>query len=127
MPLKPITAPDGPAASGGYAQGLLVEKSERMFFVSGQIPEDRAGVVPSSFMAQAQQVWANVLYQLRAVDMDVCDIAKVTTYLSDRAYRDQNSEVRQAVLGDHTPALTVILCDIYDENWLLEIEVIAAR
>jgi hypothetical protein len=30
------------------------------------------------------------------------------------------------VLGEHRPALTVIVCDIYAEEWLLEIEAIAA-
>jgi hypothetical protein len=29
-------------------------------------------------------------------------------------------------LGDHRPALTVIIADIYDSQWLLEIEAIAA-
>jgi 2-iminobutanoate/2-iminopropanoate deaminase len=29
------------------------------------------------------------------------------------------------VLGDHCPALTVIITDIYSEDWLLEIEGIA--
>lgn len=125
--LTPINAPDGPSASGGYAQSLLTSGAERLLFVSGQIPEDGAGNVPETFDAQAEQVWRNVLAQLRAADMAVGDIVKVTTFLSDRAYRDANSRIRQEVLGDHTPALTVIICDIYDEAWLLEIEVVAAQ
>jgi 2-iminobutanoate/2-iminopropanoate deaminase len=28
-------------------------------------------------------------------------------------------------LGDHRPALTIIIADIYSEEWLLEIEAIA--
>jgi enamine deaminase RidA (YjgF/YER057c/UK114 family) len=125
--LTPINAPDGANASGGYAQSLLASGAERLLFVSGQIPEDRAGHVPETFDTQAEQVWRNVLAQLRAADMAVSDIVKVTTFLSDRAYRDANSRIRQEVLGDHTPALTVIICDIYDEAWLLEIEVVAAQ
>jgi hypothetical protein len=30
------------------------------------------------------------------------------------------------VLGGHSPALTVIIADIFDSAWLLEIEAIAA-
>jgi len=30
------------------------------------------------------------------------------------------------VLGDHRPALTVVLVGIFDEGWLLEIEAVAA-
>ena len=37
-----------------------------------------------------------------------------------------NAGVRQRVLGSHSPALTVIICDIFDEAWLLEIEAVAA-
>jgi enamine deaminase RidA (YjgF/YER057c/UK114 family) len=46
--------------------------------------------------------------------------------LSDRCYRAENSVVRREVLEERTPALTIIVTGIYDEAWLLEIEVIAA-
>jgi enamine deaminase RidA (YjgF/YER057c/UK114 family) len=59
--------------------------------------------------------------------MTLADLVEVTTYLSDRAYRAENSVIRQEVLGDHAPALTVIITGIYDEAWLLEIEAIAAK
>jgi hypothetical protein len=45
--------------------------------------------------------------------------------LSDRRYRDANSKVRKEILGDMLPALTVIIAEIYDEVWLLEIEAVA--
>lgn len=59
--------------------------------------------------------------------MRIDNITKHTTYLSDRRYRQINSEERREVLGDHEAALTVIITGIYDEAWLLEIEVIAAK
>ena len=96
-------------------------------FVSGQIPESADGKVAEEFSAQARQVWSNIEGQLEAGGMGIRDIVKVTTFLSDRRYREQNSVVRQEVLAGHAPALTVIICDIYDERWLLEIEVIAAK
>jgi hypothetical protein len=49
----------------------------------------------------------------------------VTTYLADRRYREANSRIRHELLGDHRPALTIIICDIYSEDWLLEIEAVA--
>ena len=52
-------------------------------------------------------------------------LAKVTAYLSDRRHRAEFSRVRAEVLGDHRPALTVIITDIYAPEWLLEIEAIA--
>ena len=57
--------------------------------------------------------------------MGIRNLVKVTTYLSDRQYRALNSKIREEVLGRHAPALTVIICDIYAENWLLEIDAVA--
>jgi enamine deaminase RidA (YjgF/YER057c/UK114 family) len=119
-------APDVPAAVGGYANAVEVRDARRLLFVSGQIPVSADGHVPSGFEAQCRLVWANVLACLREADMDVENLVKVTTFLSDRGHADVNSAVRREVLGDHRPALTVVLAGIFDEGWLLEIEAIAA-
>jgi len=71
-------------------------------------------------------VWINVEAQLKAAGMTLDNLVKVTTFLSDRRYRRENYEVRMEVLGERSPALTVIITGIYDEAWLLEIEAIAA-
>jgi enamine deaminase RidA (YjgF/YER057c/UK114 family) len=63
---------------------------------------------------------------LRAADLGVEHLVKVSTYLSDRKYADINAEVRRQLLGGHRPALTVIVADIFEGGWLLEIEAIAA-
>lgn len=125
--MTPVNAPDAPQPGGGYAQAALVAPGQSLLFVSGQIPVDPAGEVPADFATQCRRVWRNVAAQLAAADMNLSHLVKVTTFLSDRRYRDENSAIRREMLGDHTPALTVIVCDIYDEQWLLEIEVIAAR
>ena len=69
----------------------------------------------------------NIAAQLAAADMDLSHLVKVTTFLSDRAYREENGMIRREILGGHAPALTVIVCDIYDSAWLLEIEAVAAK
>lgn len=58
--------------------------------------------------------------------MTMHNLVKVTTFLSSREYAVANRVARQSALGDHTPALTVIITGIFDEQWLLEIEAIAA-
>ena len=55
------------------------------------------------------------------------DVAKVNMYIRDRVYREANRTVRNEVLGTRRPALTVLVTDHWDEEWLLEIEVVAAR
>lgn len=98
----------------------------RLLFISGQIPETADGVVPASFTDQALLAWRNLEQVLTAAGMNLSNLVKVTTFLSARKYRDENRRVREQVLGDHRPALTVIVADIYDERWLLEIEAVAA-
>ena len=112
--------------SGGYAHAVSVEGTQRLLFVSGQIPVDREGNVPTTFSEQCRLVWSNILAQLAAAGMGTENIVKVNTYLADRAHAAENSRIRQAVLGKHRPALTVVIADIYDPQWLLEIEVVAA-
>lgn len=127
MTMSPINAPDAPQPGGGYAQAMQVDPGKSLLFVSGQIPVDTHGEVPADFAAQCRLVWRNVEAQLAAAGMDLSNLVKVTTFLGDRLYREENSAIRQEVLAGHTPALTVIICDIYDERWLLEIEVVAAK
>jgi enamine deaminase RidA (YjgF/YER057c/UK114 family) len=122
----PIDPSDGPKAVGGYAQAYAIPAGTGLLFVSGQTPVDSEGVTPFGFEAQCRQAWRNLLTVLRAADLDVTALVKVTTYLSDRKYADQNGQVRREVLGAHRPALTVIIADIFDGGWLIEIEAIAA-
>ncbi len=109
-----------------YAQACLVERPSKLLFISGQVPEDAAGKVPQRFEDQCRLVWHNIESQLSAAGMKLTDLVKVTVFLSDRQYRAANAAVRKEILGDHTPALTIIITGIYDAEWLLEIEAIAA-
>jgi enamine deaminase RidA (YjgF/YER057c/UK114 family) len=58
--------------------------------------------------------------------MDFSNLVKLTVFLSDRQYRAGHAEVRKALLGPLSPAMTIVITDIYDEKWLLEIEAVAA-
>jgi 2-iminobutanoate/2-iminopropanoate deaminase len=120
-----INASDAPAAAGGYSQAVEVRSPRRVLHISGQIPVDVKGNVPADFEAQCRQVWANIDAQLRAADMSLDNLVKVTTYLSDRRYAAENSRIRREVLGQRAPALTIIIAGIYDSDWLLEIEAVA--
>lgn len=125
MRIRTIDPATAPAAAGGYAQGVLASGLTDLLVISGQIPETLDGDVPADFESQCRQVWANVTSVLTAAGLTTSNLLKVTTYLSDRRYAETNSRVRQEVLGEHRPALTVVIAGIYDERWLLEIEALA--
>jgi 2-iminobutanoate/2-iminopropanoate deaminase len=127
MKINTINAESAPQAAGGYSQGVAVSDAKRLLFISGQIPETPAGYAPNDFPAQARLVWRNVFARLGAADMTVANLVKVTIFLSSREFATVNREIRQEVLGAHSPALTVIITGIFDEKWLLEIEAVAAE
>jgi enamine deaminase RidA (YjgF/YER057c/UK114 family) len=118
-----------PAATGTYTHGTLVTGAIRTLFVSGQVPwsaeQGEDGEVPDTFAEQCRLTWRNVLAVLAEGGMGVEHLAKITCYLSDRAYRAEFASIRGEFLGDHRPAMTIIICDIYSEEWLLELEAVA--
>ena len=121
-----ISAPDAPTPLAAYSQAVEMRGAERVLYVSGQVPVDRAGNVPADFREQSRIVWSNIEAQLRAAGMTLDNLVKVTSFLSDRRYIAENRLIRKEVLGDRARALTVIITGIFDEKWLLEIEAIAA-
>src|SRR6185503_17763554 len=90
---RAISAPDAPSPAGGYAQAVEVVGARRIVHVSGQIPVDAHGDTPHDFAAQCRQVWRNVEAQLRAADLTLDDVVKVTTYLASREHAGENSEI----------------------------------
>lgn len=113
--------------AGGYCMGLELKQHRRLLFISGQVPEKSDGTVPDGFEAQCEQAWRNVREVLAAAGLGVEHLVKVTTFLTDRSQLVANRTIRRAVLGEHQPALTVVVVETVDSKWLLEIEAIAAE
>lgn len=113
------------AAVGRYSHGCAVAEGRRILFISGQIPEAADGSIPDDFEGQAWQVWRNIQAVLQDAGMNLDNLVKVTTFLTDRTQVAANRKVRQEVLGEHKAALTVIVATTLESKWLLEIEAIA--
>jgi 2-iminobutanoate/2-iminopropanoate deaminase len=115
------------APAGGFVHATVVRAGSDLVFVSGQTPQDVDGSVPADFEGQARIAWRNVERTLGAAGCTLDDVAKVNMYIRGRQYREVNRAVRNEVLGARRPALTVLVTDHWDEEWLIEIEVVAAR
>lgn len=126
LTIDPVDPPDLPDSGTTYTHGTVVAGAQRLVFVSGQPPWDRTSPVPDDFEDQCRLAWRNVERVLTEAGLGMRNLVKVTVYLSDRRYREVNSRVRAEILGEHRPALTIIITGIYSEEWLLEIEGIAA-
>ena len=115
-----------PQTEGNYAQAVEITDATRWLYISGQIPVDRDGHTPTAFEDQCRLVWSNLIAQLHAANMDIQNLVKVTIFLSDRSYAVANREIRLEMLGSTQPALSCFITGIFDVDWLLEIEAVAA-
>jgi 2-iminobutanoate/2-iminopropanoate deaminase len=126
MQIEHRSAPKAFVPTTGYSQASEAKGFTRMLCISGQVPMDAAGSVPEGFEAQARLAWKNVEAQLHAAGMTLDNLLIHRTFLADRKYTMQNRAIRRELFGDRAPACTVIICDLFDENWLIEIEATAA-
>jgi 2-iminobutanoate/2-iminopropanoate deaminase len=127
LTITPVNAENAPqSVHRRYSQAVSLSGHRTLLFVSGQIPADKDGHLPADFEAQARLCWNNLFAQLEAGGMGLSNLVKVTVFLKHYEDRDANAKVRFEVLGDHRPALSTIITDVYDPDWLLEIEAIAA-
>lgn len=114
------------APEGSYNHGLEVGPVSRLLFISGEIPTREDGSLPDRFEEQCEAVWRNIEAVLASAGMTITNLVKVTTFLTDRSQVEANGVIRRAHLSDHRPALTVVIAQTLEAEWLLEIEAIAA-
>ncbi len=108
---------------GGYVAGIAATGG--FLFVSGQTPEGPDGTSSGDPEEQFRQIWRNVSAVLAGAGVGVDALVRVRTFLASRDHRELNSRVRREVLALHEPALTVVICQLYDEGWITEIEAVA--
>jgi 2-iminobutanoate/2-iminopropanoate deaminase len=125
---QPVRLTPGVATpTASFVHATVIPAGCEMVLISGQTPEGPDGTVPEGFEEQARQAWQNLIAVLAAAGCTLDDVAKISMYIRNREYRSINTAVRNEYLGSRTPALTVLVCDHWDERWLIEIEVIATR
>ena len=113
------------APTPDYAHGIEISDGKRVVYTAGTMGLEIDGSVPAGIDRQLELLWENNASILAAADMTVDNIVRLTSYLSDRKYSDKNTKARMTALGRRVIPTTAIICDLYDEAWLVEIEVIA--
>jgi 2-iminobutanoate/2-iminopropanoate deaminase len=124
--LRPLTGDGSPPVEGSYPQAVEVTGATRWLFLSGQIPVAPDGTLAADFRGQCDQVWSNVETQLVAAGMTMDNLVKVTTFLADRRHALENRAARLKWLDGRQPALTVIVTGLFEADWMVEIEAVAA-
>jgi 2-iminobutanoate/2-iminopropanoate deaminase len=127
MEIRTHHAPDGVYPPGpDYAHALELRGPERLLLVSGTMGLDPAGAAGATLERQLALVWDNLRAILAAAGMTVDHVVRVTSYLRDAAYAEPNAAARVAALGGRAVPTTAIVVGTLEDDWLVELEVLAA-
>ena len=110
---------------GRYSQAVEVPAGGRTLYISGQVGQRKDGSVAEGIEAQSEQVWTNIEAILRDAGMDIPNIVKLTTYITDMVNFPAFAAVRTRHLGDHKPASTAVAVAGLIEGFLVEVEAVA--
>ena len=123
-----ILQPDGWARPSGYSNGVAADG--RMVFVAGQIGWNADGEFESdNFVDQTRQALSNVVAVLAEAGAVPDQIARMTWYVIDKqqylsAAREVGAVYRE-IIGDHYPAMTLVVAGLLEDRALVEIEATA--
>jgi 2-iminobutanoate/2-iminopropanoate deaminase len=114
------------AATSDYAHAVELRGVQRLLLTSGTMGLDPAGAAGASLDEQLGLVWANLRAVLAAAGMTVDDIVRVTSYLRDADYAEANARARVTALGGRRVPTTAVVVGTLSEDWLVELEILAA-
>jgi enamine deaminase RidA (YjgF/YER057c/UK114 family) len=113
-------------ATDDYVHAIEVRQPSRILYVSGTMGLDGNGVAGRTLEVQLELIWSNIRTILASADLTVGNIVRITSYMSDAAYAEANQNARLAALGSHRVPTTALVVQTLSEDWLVEVEVIAA-
>lgn len=114
------------SATSDYAHAMEVAAPQRLLFVSGTMGLDETGKPGTTLDEQLALIWSNLRAILASAGMSVDNIVRLTSYLRDASFVEANQNARLAALGGRAIPTTAIVAQTLREDWLVEIEVIAA-
>lgn len=129
-----ILEPQGVAQPQGMYNHAISVNSGRLLFVAGQvsIDEENQLVGPGDFNAQMQQVFKNLGSILDSAGASFESVVKFTTYLVRsqdlKAFYEKRAEIFAEIYpnGRYPTNTLVVIDQLAREEWLIEIEAVAA-
>ena len=120
-----------PAAIGTphfhYSHAIEVPPNARLLFLSGQVGVEADGSVPDDIETQSVICWRNIGIILADAGMEISDIVNVRVYLAREQDLVGFRNVRDRALGPARPTTVVVIAQLTRPEWLIEIEVVAAK
>jgi enamine deaminase RidA (YjgF/YER057c/UK114 family) len=133
MPDIKIFNPEGLSKPPATYSHIAQAKTQEVVFIAGQVGSDASGttVGKGDFDAQCTKVFANIHTALRAVGADWNNVVQFTSFLVRpqdaapfRAWRTR--EFPKMFPGGSPPNTLLIISRLADENYLLEVQTVAA-
>ena len=112
----------------GYAHAVEVPPGARTLFVSGLNGFEADGVtMPTDFVGQARLVWRHLGTVLSAAGMGYDDLVSLRFFLASAADDPANVALIREHLAEHRAARTVVVQQLLEPGWLIEVEAVAAK
>ena len=113
---------------GGYSHQIELTGNERMLVLSGQVGMRADGTIPEDPLEQIDIAMENIFRNLRAANMDVKDLIKITYYLVGEIDTARRRELVASKLQGHKPCSTLLyVARLATPNILVEIDAWASR
>ncbi|MDH3660289.1 MAG: RidA family protein [Alphaproteobacteria bacterium] len=111
-----------------YAHATEVPPGARWLVLSGQLGIAADGSIPPDVESQATVCFENIVAILREASMDVSNLVRLTTYLTDEADLAAYMKIRDRFVVDPPPASTLLVVRSFSKKqFLVEIEAVAAK
>lgn len=113
---------------GSYSHQIEVSGSERLLVISGQVGMREDGTIPDDPFEQIDLTFENIFRNLRAANMDVEDIIKITYYFVGEIDTVKRREVVLSKLKGHQPCSTLLyVTGLANPAFRVEIDTWASR
>jgi enamine deaminase RidA (YjgF/YER057c/UK114 family) len=113
---------------GAYAHQVEVKGNERLLIISGQVGMRADGTVSADPLEQMDLALENIFRNLRAADMDVTDLIKLTYYLVGEIDTAKRRALVASKLQGHQPCSTLLyVAGLANPSYRVEIEAWASR
>ena len=109
-----------------YVHAIEVRSPQRLLYVAGTMGLENNGKPGATLERQLELLWDNLRAILKSADMTVDNIVRLTSYLRDVAYVEANGAARVKALGDRRIPTTAIVVQTLQDDWLVELEIVAA-
>ena len=113
---------------GAYSHQIEIRGDERLLVISGQVGVREDGSVPEDPFEQMDLAFENIFRNLRAANMDVKDIIKLTYYLVGEMDTAKRRAVVLSKLNGHRPCITLLyVAGLKSPAYRVEIEAWASH